>query len=227
MAYDLTGDFYEACDCEVICSCWAGVDPDMGVCTGLFAWRITSGLAGGVDLAGCKLMLLNSGRSCDQSEHMLVMLDANGDPARTAALRQAFISGPWSQIVPLPVAGQHEFIEAQITIGATTFSAAAAPWLGAAARDLVVGVNHTLKPVALVSHQAGDLIDRALGSTALTREVQVGVAAAVAGALPNTPGADGLNLLADVNPGGATPYTFDLDIDRVTAMRGPFRYVLP
>ena len=61
MAYSLSGEFFEACDCDVVCSCWAGVPPVMGTCTGLFAWHITTGVVDAVDVSGCSAMLLFNG----------------------------------------------------------------------------------------------------------------------------------------------------------------------
>jgi hypothetical protein len=75
LSYDIRGKFYEACDCEVICPCWAGLPPDMGTCTGLFAWHIFEGKIDGVDVRNSKVVVLSSGKSCDESKYMLVLID--------------------------------------------------------------------------------------------------------------------------------------------------------
>jgi len=52
MAYKLEGDLLEVCNCEVLCPCWIGEDPDNGYCESAFGYRFSSGEIDGVDVSG-------------------------------------------------------------------------------------------------------------------------------------------------------------------------------
>jgi hypothetical protein len=52
MAYELRGQFLEACDCNVMCPCWFDQDPDENECTGMVAWYVEQGEIEGVDVSG-------------------------------------------------------------------------------------------------------------------------------------------------------------------------------
>jgi len=52
MAYHLEGRLLEVCDCNVLCPCWIGEDPDNGTCKGFLAWHIDRGEVDGVDVSG-------------------------------------------------------------------------------------------------------------------------------------------------------------------------------
>lgn len=50
--YLLEGTMLEACDCNVLCPCWIGEDPDGGTCNAVFAYHIEQGRVGDVDVSG-------------------------------------------------------------------------------------------------------------------------------------------------------------------------------
>jgi hypothetical protein len=52
MRYRLEGDLLEVCDCNVLCPCWIGEDPDNGTCKSVLAYRIEKGEIEGVDVSG-------------------------------------------------------------------------------------------------------------------------------------------------------------------------------
>jgi hypothetical protein len=52
MAYSVEGDLLEVCNCNVLCPCWIGEDPDNGYCDATLAYRINSGEIDGVDMSG-------------------------------------------------------------------------------------------------------------------------------------------------------------------------------
>ncbi len=52
MGYHLEGTLLEVCNCEVLCPCWIGEDPDNGTCESIMAWNISKGEIGGVDVSG-------------------------------------------------------------------------------------------------------------------------------------------------------------------------------
>lgn len=58
MAYQLEGRLLEVCDCNVLCPCWVGEDPDGPTCEAINAWHIDTGTINGVDVSGLTLALL-------------------------------------------------------------------------------------------------------------------------------------------------------------------------
>ncbi|WP_144799188.1 DUF1326 domain-containing protein [Halorubrum depositum] len=56
--WSISGDYVEACNCDVICQCIAMERPDGGVCTGSFVFHIEDGRYGDVDLSGLDVALL-------------------------------------------------------------------------------------------------------------------------------------------------------------------------
>src|SRR5512132_3643317 len=55
MAYKLEGSLLEVCNCEVLCPCWIGVDPDNGTCDSALAHHFEKGQVDGVDVSGLTL----------------------------------------------------------------------------------------------------------------------------------------------------------------------------
>jgi hypothetical protein len=51
MAYQLEGQLLEVCDCNVLCPCWIGEDPDNGTCDAIACYHIERGTVDGVDVA--------------------------------------------------------------------------------------------------------------------------------------------------------------------------------
>jgi len=52
MSYHLEGRLLEVCNCNVLCPCWIGEDPDRGTCDTIVSWRIDKGTVDGVDVGG-------------------------------------------------------------------------------------------------------------------------------------------------------------------------------
>ena len=52
MAYKLEGSLLEVCNCEVLCPCWIGMDPDRGTCYTALAHHFEKGDIDGVDVSG-------------------------------------------------------------------------------------------------------------------------------------------------------------------------------
>jgi hypothetical protein len=57
MAYRLEGSLLEVCNCEVLCPCWIGVDPDNGTCDTVVAHHFEKGEIDGVDVSGLTMGL--------------------------------------------------------------------------------------------------------------------------------------------------------------------------
>ncbi len=58
MSYSLEGTILEVCNCDVLCPCWIGEDPDNGTCDAVVAWHIDRGEIDGVNVSGRTIALL-------------------------------------------------------------------------------------------------------------------------------------------------------------------------
>jgi hypothetical protein len=58
MAYHLEGRLLEVCDCNVLCPCWIGEDPDNGTCDTIVGWHFDKGTIDGVDVAGATIAMI-------------------------------------------------------------------------------------------------------------------------------------------------------------------------
>src|SRR6266545_4866022 len=58
MAYQLEGQLLEVCDCNVLCPCWIGEDPDNGKCEAILAYHIDSGKIDQIDVSGRTLAIV-------------------------------------------------------------------------------------------------------------------------------------------------------------------------
>jgi hypothetical protein len=57
--YELEGRLLEVCDCEVLCPCWIGEDPDGRSCESLNAWVVDKGTVEGVDVSSHIVATIN------------------------------------------------------------------------------------------------------------------------------------------------------------------------
>jgi Protein of unknown function (DUF1326) len=223
MGYDVKGKFVEACDCEVICSCWTylkpakgaphSIEPDMGSCTGLYGWTITQGTSNTVNLDGCQVVMLFQGSSCDNAAHILILID--GTATQRTELRLALDRGPWKRLIGLGAAKIAEIVDGKISIGPRRLSANIDP--PDPARSIDAEASFEWASTELNDDDANSLTAMATGSAPNT---------VTAGQISTAPGSRGLNLLAEARSGGKS-YIFDLDISAVSAMCGDFHYVHP
>ena len=58
MAYELEGTLLEVCNCNILCPCWVGEDPDNGTCDSVMAYHIDKGHVNGTDLSGRTIALM-------------------------------------------------------------------------------------------------------------------------------------------------------------------------
>lgn len=49
--YEVEGRLLEVCNCNAICPCWVGQDPDAGTCDSILAWAVDRGSVRGVDVS--------------------------------------------------------------------------------------------------------------------------------------------------------------------------------
>jgi hypothetical protein len=53
--YQFEGTLLEACNCDVLCPCWIGEDPDNGTCSSALAYHFDKGSIRGIDVSGLTL----------------------------------------------------------------------------------------------------------------------------------------------------------------------------
>ena len=54
--YQLEGSLLEVCNCETLCPCWIGDDPDNGYCQSVVAYNLSKGTINGIDVSGLTLI---------------------------------------------------------------------------------------------------------------------------------------------------------------------------
>ncbi len=106
MAYELEGRLLEVCDCNVLCPCWIGEDPDGGTCDAVGAWQIEKGTISGVDVSGLTLALLPHipGNILEGNWKVAVFVDDKSTDEQHEALLQVFtgqLGGPVADFAAL------------------------------------------------------------------------------------------------------------------------------
>ncbi|QLG28889.1 DUF1326 domain-containing protein [Halorarum halophilum] len=95
-SWSITGDYVEACNCDVSCQCVLLEPPDDDACAVSFAWRIEDGRYGDVDLSGLHAAMLvrsEEGVLFDPAVawHMVVLVDETADDDQRAALEDVLL----------------------------------------------------------------------------------------------------------------------------------------
>jgi hypothetical protein len=103
MTYRLDGYMLEVCDCNVLCPCWIGEDPDGGTCEGVLAWHIESGTIDGVDVSGHTYAALASlpGNALEGNWKVLGVIDDGASEEQFEAIFKAFsgsLGGPCADL---------------------------------------------------------------------------------------------------------------------------------
>jgi hypothetical protein len=234
--YDISGNFYEACDCEVICSCWAEVEPVMGQCTGVFIWDIQEGNVDGLPVEDCRFATISHGRSCDDGDQMLILVHSSSNE-QAEKLVGAFCDpqSPWNMVFNFPPGadiGAISYTRADISINGDSNPGGIVTWTIQAGGVNVARVNANYKgiflnpnsPPAIPANRDNKLVDRIVGQHT-ERNIEAGVIQLTDTIANNPSGHFGLDLLVDgKDTVTQEPYRFDIDVTSVTAMRGSFRY---
>ncbi len=86
--WNLSGTYFEACNCEVACPCVFLSPPTTGECTVLVAWHIDKGQSNGVNLDGLNAVLAahSPGTMVKTKWKVAFYLDARANPTQTEAL---------------------------------------------------------------------------------------------------------------------------------------------
>lgn len=106
MAYHLEGRLLEVCNCNVLCPCWIGEDPDNGTCDTIVAWHFDKGKIDGVDVAGTTIALLAHvpGNILKGNWRAAVYVSDNATPKQKDALLNVYtgkLGGPVGDLVKL------------------------------------------------------------------------------------------------------------------------------
>jgi hypothetical protein len=106
MAYQLEGRLLEVCNCNVLCPCWIGEDPDNGTCDTIVAWHFDKGKIEGVDVAGTTLALIAHvpGNILKGNWKAAVYVSDNASPQQKEALLKVYtgkLGGPVGDLVKL------------------------------------------------------------------------------------------------------------------------------
>ena len=99
MAYELEGTLLEVCNCNVLCPCWIGEDPDNGTCDGIVGYHVDRGTVDGVDVSGRSFVMLAHipGNVLKGNWRAVVYVDDKATSQQKEALLNAFtgkLGGP-------------------------------------------------------------------------------------------------------------------------------------
>ena len=90
--WTLSGNYFEACNCEAACTCVFLSPPTTGECTLLVGWHIDSGNMNGVDLSGLNvgLAIYSPGHMIEVKWKVALYLDDRATEQQAGALGQIF-----------------------------------------------------------------------------------------------------------------------------------------
>lgn len=106
MAYQLEGSILEVCDCNVLCPCWIGEDPDNGTCDAAMAYHINRGTIEGIDVSGLIVadIVHIPGNILQGNWRGVIYIDDRVTPAQEEALLKAWtgkLGGPLADLAQL------------------------------------------------------------------------------------------------------------------------------
>jgi hypothetical protein len=106
MAYEMRGQFLEACDCNVMCPCWFEQDPDENECTGIVAWYVEQGQIDGVDVSGLTTVSVShhGGHRRGAKARVALFLDEGASDEQQRVLTDAFtgkLGGPLGELAEM------------------------------------------------------------------------------------------------------------------------------
>jgi hypothetical protein len=128
MAYQLEGNILEVCNCNILCPCWVGEDPDNGTCDSVLAYHFDRGTIEGIDVSGLTLGLVAHipGNVLKGNFRVAVVVDEKATPQQEEAILNAYtgkLGGPLadlSQLIGEVVAVERAPITFQVEEGKGT-----------------------------------------------------------------------------------------------------------
>lgn len=106
MAYQLKGRILEVCNCNVLCPCWIGEDPDNGTCDAVLAYQVDKGTIEGTDVSGLTIasVAFIPGNVLEGNFKVVLFVDENASEAQEKALLRAWqgeLGGPLADLAGL------------------------------------------------------------------------------------------------------------------------------
>lgn len=106
MSYTLEGDLLEVCNCDILCPCWVGENPDNGTCDSVMGYNVRSGDIDGVDVSGRTVALAVHipGNVLDGNWKVALFVDDKATEPQAEALIAAFsgkLGGPLADTAQL------------------------------------------------------------------------------------------------------------------------------
>ena len=144
--YQFQGTLLEACNCDVLCPCWIGEDPDGGTCSSVVAYHFDQGAIRGIDVSGLTLanVVFIPGNVLAGNWKAFMYVDESASDEQMEAIVDAFsgkLGGPLADLAQLigEVLGvsrvpiSHEVVEGRGTlrVGDDTVVAEMEPYRGA------------------------------------------------------------------------------------------------
>jgi hypothetical protein len=106
MGYRLEGSILEVCDCNILCPCWVGEDPDHGVCQSILAYNYEQGHINGIDVSGLTFALAGiiPGNILNGNFRVVYYIDDRATPEQEQAIRDLYagkFGGPVGEYIKL------------------------------------------------------------------------------------------------------------------------------
>jgi hypothetical protein len=126
--YQLEGSLLEVCNCDTLCPCWIGDDPDNGYCQSVVAYNLVKGTINGIDVSGLTLIgvVYIPGNILEGNWKQAVLVDDRATDEQMDAMLQCFggqLGGPLADLAQLigeRVSIERAKIEHEIVDGAGT-----------------------------------------------------------------------------------------------------------
>jgi hypothetical protein len=104
--YQFEGTLLEACNCDVLCPCWIGEDPDNGTCSSVVAYHFDKGRIRGVDVSGLTLanVVFIPGNVLAGNWKAVLYVDESASDEQLGAIVDAFsgkLGGPLADLAQL------------------------------------------------------------------------------------------------------------------------------
>jgi hypothetical protein len=99
MGYQLEGSILEVCNCNVLCPCWIGEDPDNGTCDSVLAYHFDQGTIEGMDVSGLTLGIVAHipGNVLKGNFRAVLIVDEKATPQQEEAILSVYtgeLGGP-------------------------------------------------------------------------------------------------------------------------------------
>ena len=99
----MEGRILEVCNCDVLCPCWIGEDPDNGTCDSVLAYHFDRGDVEGIDVSGLTLALIAHipGNVLKGGFRVVAVVDDRATPEQEEAVLKAWrgeLGGPMQDL---------------------------------------------------------------------------------------------------------------------------------